>query len=405
MTSSLLRRRVAIQTASIALIGFLIVAAVSAGYLAVSTSHHQEQTTSAESQTITQTVSTTPLTDGALAFSSGVSPDGLQLKILLNSTSVKPLGSVAAFVEVVNTLNHNVTVSVPTLNQTKVIFVWNGYDYVCSDNPSQGLATFAVFKGHYSKGNISSAGAPLKEGAPFIPPCPSLGLFSGGPITFLPNGDQTTIQYFTYNFSLHQHEYAYLKAELNASTGYCGPNPPPENGGNCGLGDGLVGYWNTTISNADILNSSSPAFTYFPPGEYTIAATDLWNQYIFATFHVLPSSGNPVEVFSVVGPIQPFFPALGPNVTITARNVGNLPIASLNASIDRGEHISTFALSFNVTDSHPLLPGRRIQQPELLGGTGFQTGVDYPLTVTGILVDGTRFSFTVDIQVSPPPGQ
>ncbi|MDA4118302.1 MAG: hypothetical protein OK455_08160, partial [Thaumarchaeota archaeon] len=103
-----------------------------------------------------------------------------------------------------------------TLNQTTVIFAWNGYDYVCSDSPSQGLATFAVFKGHYSKGNISSAGAPLKEGPPFIPPCPSLGLFSGGPITFLPNGDQTTIQYFTYDFSLHQHEYAYLKAGLNA---------------------------------------------------------------------------------------------------------------------------------------------------------------------------------------------
>ncbi|MDA4118301.1 MAG: hypothetical protein OK455_08155 [Thaumarchaeota archaeon] len=153
------------------------------------------------------------------------------------------------------------------------------------------------------------------------------------------------------------------------------------------------------------MNSSSPAFTYFPPGEYTIVATDLWNQYIYTTFQVLPRSGNPVEVFSVVGPFQPFFPALGPNVTITARNVGNLPIASLNASIDRGEYVSTFPLSFNVTDSHPLLPGRSIQQPELLGGTGFQTGVDYPLTVNGILVDGTRFSFTVDIQVSPPPGQ
>ncbi|MDA4118255.1 MAG: hypothetical protein OK455_07920, partial [Thaumarchaeota archaeon] len=88
MTSSLLNRRVAIQTASIALIGFLIAAALGAGYLAVSTSHHQEQTTSTESQTITQTVSTTTLADGALAFSSGVSRDGLQLKMLLNSTSV-----------------------------------------------------------------------------------------------------------------------------------------------------------------------------------------------------------------------------------------------------------------------------------------------------------------------------
>jgi hypothetical protein len=34
------------------------------------------------------------------------------------------------------------------------------------------------------------------------------------------------------------------------------------------------------------LGFSSPAFVHFPPGDYTIVATDQWNQYVYATFVV-----------------------------------------------------------------------------------------------------------------------
>lgn len=227
-----------------------------------------------------------------LAFASPVSPQGLQLKLTLNSSSIRSRGTLGAFIEVVNTRDHNVTVSVPPMNRTSDVFVWNGYDYVCSDSPSQGLATFALFAGRYSAGNVSLAGTPLMEGPPFVPPCPSYGLFGGGPVTFLPNGTQTTVQYDTFNWTLKKHENASLKAQVNAATGYCGPSPPPAEGMSCGLGVGLVGYWRSGLDTHGDLTYSSPAFTYFPPGEYTIVATDPWGQYLYATFVVQPPEAS-----------------------------------------------------------------------------------------------------------------
>ena len=214
-------------------------------------------------------------------------PDGLQVNLILNSTSIQTGGAITAQIEVLNTLDHNVTLaSGPTWNQTipalkGTMYSLNAYDYVCSDNPDYYFANFLLFKGHYSAGNISSAGSPLQEGPPVYPPCagPANTPF---PVTFLPNGDEVAVSqpgYIPLN----------LTAEVSANTLYCAGSGGNGGGFSCRYGQGLVGYWNSSASAVDgNLGFMSPGFTYFPPGEYTVVAFDAWNQYVYATFVVEP---------------------------------------------------------------------------------------------------------------------
>jgi len=223
---------------------------------------------STKTVTSTTTVTTTStVTQGPLVFFSQVSQQGLQLKVVLNSSSIPYLGTIGSQIELVTT-NDNVTLPVPGFSMQETVEVWNGYDYVCGENPSNSVLAYAVFSGHYSSGNVSSAGLPLQVGAPFFPPCANGGLYpSGHSITFSSEG---------------------VNARLNVTNGYCVLSPGQESPGNCGLLHALVGYWNRTAVFTTEHNDSltSSAFVHFPPGEYTIAATDLWNQFAYATFIV-----------------------------------------------------------------------------------------------------------------------
>ena len=158
----------------------------------------------------------------------------------------------------------------------------NNYDYVCSLNPDYYFANFVLFKGHYSAENISSAGSPLPERYPLYPPCAG-NANTPFPVTFLPNGDKVIVPVpgqAPFN----------VTAEENATTLHCAGPGIGGNGGeiNCGYGQGgLVGYWNSSAYSADgNWSLTSPGFTYFPPGEYTIVAFDAWNQLTYATFTV-----------------------------------------------------------------------------------------------------------------------
>src|SRR5580700_10392768 len=66
------------------------------------------------------------LSEGPLACLSPVSPQGLQLKETLNSSSTQSHGAIRAKVEVLNTLNRNVSISGPAQNQN--VSGWNSYD-------------------------------------------------------------------------------------------------------------------------------------------------------------------------------------------------------------------------------------------------------------------------------------
>jgi len=221
-----------------------------------------------------QQVSTSSAAARSLAFTSGVSPQGLQLEVTLNSSSVQSHGAISGRVEAFNTLGRNVSLS--GLAQDQNISEWGGDDYVCPNFPSS-IVGFALFRGHFDAGNISAAGQPLQLAPPEVIYCAAS--MQPVAVTFLPEGDRAVAMDYG------QQRFYPVTVSVNATTGDCGDNP--ELVGLC-TGTGLSGYWNDSIPATGALNFTSPAFVYFPPGEYTIAATDLWNQYVYATFVVQP---------------------------------------------------------------------------------------------------------------------
>jgi len=228
--------------------------------------------TSIETQTV---ISSATVETESTFNTSAVSPDGLQLQVALNSTSIQSHGEVAVHIELLNTLNRNVSLTVVTNDN---ISAWNEDDFLCSQNPSYSLVGFALFAGHFSPSNISAAGLPLQLAAPAAIPCPfRLGLNQS---TFLPTGDRTvSVSYYGQT----QEPPFSVTAEVNATTGYC------VNSGsiNCLATTGILGYWKPGFGYAGNMTLSSKNFTYFPLGEYTVVAADDWNQYVFATFDVL----------------------------------------------------------------------------------------------------------------------
>jgi hypothetical protein len=238
-------------------------------------------TSTATTTSTTTVVSTASANEGPLSYASGVSPDGLQLKVTLNSSSIQSHGALTAHIEILNMQSRNVSLAVVT---NPYASDWDGVDFVCSSNPSHSLVGFALFKGHLSAANISAAGSPLQLAPPVYPPC----AFRLGPneTTFLPNSDQTISS--SYYDQAQQPSYP-VTAELNATTGSCVGSGLSGHGGSvdCGTSPGLLGYWNPGTAPGGDLNFTSPAFSYFPRGEYTIVATDDWNQYVYAYFTVL----------------------------------------------------------------------------------------------------------------------
>lgn len=208
-------------------------------------------------------------------------PQGLQLRVTLSSSSVQSHGAISARVEVFNTLDRNVSFS--GLVQNQKISGWNGYDYLCG-NPTSSVLGFALFRGHFAAGNISAAGQPLQLAPPEVVLCPFSPIARA--VTFLPEGDHAVV---TTDMASGP-----LTVSVNATTGYCNAQKFSGGGGDvtCPANLGLVGYWNDSVTAPGNLNFTSPAFVYFPPGEYTMEAADVWNQYVYATFVVQPTSAS-----------------------------------------------------------------------------------------------------------------
>jgi hypothetical protein len=219
----------------------------------------------------TSTTSTT-LSDGSVVFASQTSEQGLQLRVVLNSSVIPTNGTLGAQIAVYNTLDKNVSVSVTEDQETST--TWNGRDFLCGWNGGGNLAGFAVFEGDVGATNLSMAGQQLELDPQLFPyiviGCPTEESFPAN-ATFFPESDRIS--------------YAYgVVAAVTPKTLGCAYT---EQESQC-TGTGLVGYWNDSVSSGGNLGFSSPAFVHFPPGEYTIVAVDDWNQYIYATFVVQP---------------------------------------------------------------------------------------------------------------------
>lgn len=214
-------------------------------------------------------------------FVSPILPNGLQLRLVLSATTMNLGGEITGQVIVVNTSDQNVTV--PVLPGSQNITAWSNYINVC---PSDYFLGYAVFPGHLTSGNISSAGTPLEivpSDTGTICPPPQTPI----QITFLPGKVQTRANETFYGIPLVS---SLVPDRLNVSTTFSNVEES-EYSMICGCPTpGLVGYWNPRDMGSGALGTPQTGFVPFAPGEYTVVAWDDWNQYAYATFMVLRSS-------------------------------------------------------------------------------------------------------------------
>ena len=212
-----------------------------------------------------------PSSSHAVSFSSSVSPLGLKLSVALNATAIRRYGTLGVQIEVLNTLDHNVSIALGPVNAN--ISAWNRYDFFCGVNIAGSLLGFGLFKGDYSPANISQAGSPLQL-APFVRTTCSIFAYPQE-IVFKPmsnqlattNGPRKTVA-------------------LNVTSEQCVAVSQAFH--KCGPALGLFGYWNTqSFLSLDGATFQSPYFQYFPPGAYTLVAADAWGQTIYVHFDVL----------------------------------------------------------------------------------------------------------------------
>jgi len=321
-------------------------------------------------------------------------PPGLELQVKLNATSIQTGSALSAQIILFNPLNENLSVA-SEYSSNSTIAAWDGYDFICNGyGEAWTLAGYALFQGHYSSDNISSAGEPMTLSPPVEPPCVTFS--TPDQFVFLPNSSNATA-YLPSDFNQPP---SMERLVMNATTEYCTST-------SCPLGSSLFGYWSAPVQGALESGQATIGSTYlhfFPPGQYTLVVEDQWGQAIYAHFQVTSASARPVDVVSVTGPIPPYNPG-GPVVSITLKNTGDAPIASLNAGLqlpNAGGTSTPYTFVFNVNSSDPLLPGQSITQTRTLINAGFDSSVEYPLTISGALTNGTQFSYTVQVQVVPP---
>jgi len=206
---------------------------------------------------------------------------GLELRVDLKSTVLASGDAVSAQITLFNSHNQNLSLGTSSWANSTLAY-WNNFDSYCGGTPLISMVGYALFQGYYSAGNISQSSTPLKV-TPTLTACISDSIPST--VTFLPNSDIAALYLTnsTYDGSVPITE--------SASTVSCVTTVPGEY--NCGNDGGLFGYWNTTslLTNQEA-TTGSPFFRYFYPGEYTLAARDMWNQTVYAHFQVTLASGK-----------------------------------------------------------------------------------------------------------------
>jgi hypothetical protein len=247
---------------------------------------------------------------------------GLQLQIELNGTTVRPGGALEARVELFNTLSQNLSLAVDRSSGPNFT-EWDNSDFLCGDNPLFGQAGFAVYEGHYTSTNFSLAGNPLLLTPPLAFFCPNP---NGGPTVkgedFGPESDSAVVSFnssFVSRLGQPPANTSSVRMMLNVTTEFGHSSPQVDNGtetvGNvtttytttefdtgCCFGVALSGYWTVPSGGAILPNGSdslgnfnSSYFHHFLPGQYTIAAEDLWNQTVYAHFQVASSTDSPTS--------------------------------------------------------------------------------------------------------------
>jgi len=368
----------------------LVVAALGAGYLAVSSGRHTSTSTSTSHGASTSTSSIEEL---ANTTASATSSSGLELRVELNATTMLPGQTLAAVVSLYNTFNGSLSLLLaPGDFGGGSLSSWENYDFICGNGGyASYLVGFAVLDGRFSAGNLSQAPAPLQVAAQADLPCAYPILSHGETITFSPGSDNASIP----GTGPSQEPVA-----LNVTTYAC--IALPSNSAECHSGTGLYGYWSTNeVICCPASSNAANLFRYLTPGDYTIVAEDVWDQEVFAYFQVTEGSSPSLAVSAQESPFSsPDSPVIG----LTLANLGDAPIVSLSATLSfvpPEESVGIpvpYPFAFEVNPSVLLLPGQTIYETRTLNGPLFNIGANYPLTISGTLANGTEFAYTRQIQ-------
>ena len=213
----------------------------------------------------------------------------LELRVYLNATEIKSGDAITATISIFNPLGVNVSVS-PDYQSSSPIFSWNQHDFFCgvlpASNPTWSLAGYALFLGHYTATNLSSAGSPLTlYPSIYVLSCPGEGV-NPSTVTFLPNSS-TAVAYFTPNPNVIDYPtIGEQQAVMNATT----ETYVYKSGSYGGGPESLFGYWvgppGGIFGGGENATIRSPYFHYFPPGQYTLVVEDIWGRVIYSYFQV-----------------------------------------------------------------------------------------------------------------------
>ena len=335
----------------------------------VTTVTSSAQTTSTPQNTMVTT------SFGGVNSASSESVDGLSLSLSLDSTNYQPGQPVSIVIGETNTLSKTNNVSAAD----KWPFPGLGVGPCGTLNYPFGVA---IFQGNYTVGNVPSA-TPLKLYNPAASyNCPAI-LSGISAYAFQPSSDTAAI-FQTSSTSPVLTES--MSSEIQPT-----------------------GYW---------LASPNEALTDFDPGVYTVVGGDEWGALVVAHFTVSSTSvttnatspvtsatvtqnQHPIEIVSVLGPLQPINPG-GPVVDITLKNVSAESVVSLTA-VFTNPGFSNLNVDFAVTAADPLLPSASISDTITLIGPGFSNSSSYPMTIEGTLQNGVTFSYTQQIEITEPP--
>jgi hypothetical protein len=230
--------------------------------------------TSTVTHTSTSTTTSTTTSTASQLFSSPL------LFLDTNTTTIRYGGALTVTISIANNYPVNDTF-IATLPTGSNISQWSKADFDACHSPTWSTFGFGVFRGHDNAGNISSAGGPLQLAAPIVVVC--TGSSSGQVITLLPKSSYMVMTFNGPNGTVVSQRNL---AAVNATTVVvCDAKSP-----GC-ASDGLFGYWKSSApyyTNPADANTTSPYFSYFQPGEYTIVAEDMWGSTIYSYFQVVP---------------------------------------------------------------------------------------------------------------------
>jgi hypothetical protein len=201
-----------------------------------------------------------------------VASSGLEINLAVSSEKIACGDTVYGDASLFNTLPGNLTLQV-TPSELSSLDSWAVHDTnICGNG--NGLIQLALFEGYYDQSNVSEAGEPLQLGSP-NETVSCIGTASPTGFVFMP---RTGNAYGLYggNSTLND-----LPVTPSASLMRWSCSSHTVLGGvqeNCGTYAGVYGYYSGTAAGS--------RFSVFHRGVYTVAASDIWGDTVFAHFTV-----------------------------------------------------------------------------------------------------------------------